>query len=185
MPRRQSEAYQNYTSSANEYEVNDYTLPYGSYNPYPSSGFASFTEDPESYEILPQTDYFGSFDRVDSQMDLSLLSAEKYNEGSSIQQSNASGDLGEDNVQLFGGFMARKSDTPKRKSSSPQSTSKLDMKSRRLTRKESSKSIEEPSSVRQRGRPRLDPRDQTAAEVTSDIIRHIRSFLYIVSVLTI
>lgn len=92
-------------------------------------------------------------------MEPDLLSAEKYQEGT-----HTDANLGQRegrSTQLYGGFLAsspHKADTP-----SPRTTN---MKARRTSVRDASKSVAaEDNSTHHRGRPRLDTRDQTAAEV--------------------
>ena len=89
---------------------------------------------------------------TEGQMDIELLSAEKYKEGGYPQVNTAEA---ENNVQ-FGGLLASNEGSP------------ATMPTRRTSKKETSKSTsaDEAVSTRQRGRPRLDTRDQTAAEVS-------------------
>ncbi len=91
-------------------------------------------------------------------MDLDLLSAENYQEvpydqGFSGQRDNGS-------IQLFGGLLASSTHETK-VPSSPAS-----MTTRRSSKKATPKGAgADETATRQRGRPRLDNRDQTAAEV--------------------
>ena len=96
--------------------------------------------------------------RAPALMDLDLLSAENYQEvpydqGFSEQHDNGT-------VQTYGGFLARS--TPE--TQVPSSTT--NMTTRRSSRKGITKGASaEETATRQRGRPRLDNRDQTASEV--------------------
>lgn len=97
--------------------------------------------------------------RAPTPMDLDVLSAEDYREGPysrGIPSSRVSG-----STQVYGGLLVENSGDVK--SPSPPA----DMKTRRSTRKEVSKSTSaDETGTRQRGRPRLDNRDQTATEVS-------------------
>jgi len=90
-------------------------------------------------------------------MDLHLLSAERYQEG--IYPHRSPRARGSGSIELYGGLLAM-SPNEIEPTSPP-----MNMKPRR-SKKETSKSTSaDESGTRQRGRPRLDTRDQTAAEV--------------------
>lgn len=100
-----------------------------------------------------QIDYQGY--QTQAAMGLDVLSAENYQEGVYPQRSSRA--RGSGSVELYGGFLAP---SPSQvEPTSPPTT----MKTSR-PKKEKSVSADE-SGTRQRGRPRLDTRDQTAAEV--------------------
>lgn len=93
-------------------------------------------------------------------MDPNLLSAESYQENTYENMNPGRRQGG--STQLYGGFLASSSSHGGGASSPPATN----MRTRRTSKKENPKgSATEESSVRQRGRPRLDTRDQTAAEV--------------------
>ena len=91
-------------------------------------------------------------------MDLELLSAENYQEGPydrELQSQHVSG------TQVYGGLLV--GSPVEAKAPSPPATTKT----RKSSMKETSKSSKADEHItRQRGRPRLDNRDQTAAEVS-------------------
>ena len=91
-------------------------------------------------------------------MDLDVLSAENYQEVSFDRGSSEQLDSG--NTQLYGGNLA--SSTIETKALKPYTS----MKTRRPSKKNAFQGVStDDSATRQRGRPRLDNRDQTAAEV--------------------
>lgn len=97
-------------------------------------------------------------------MDLNVLSVDNYREGvhagTNINRQNEGG------TQLYGGFLTNRTRTP--------SPLRRNMRTRQNSRKDGSSGMPlEENSTRQRGRPRLDTRDQTAAEVRpSDLETH-------------
>lgn len=91
-------------------------------------------------------------------MDLDLLSAENYQEVPYNQRFSEQHDSG--SVQMYGGFLASTTHETK-VPSSPTS-----MTTRRSSKKGTPKGVSaDETATRQRGRPRLDNRDQTASEV--------------------
>ena len=94
-------------------------------------------------------------------MDLNLLSAENYHNATYEETSSRRHGSGSEETQLYGGLLVRspfRDATP----SSPQKPT-----TRRSSKKDASKSTgAEDSNSRPRGRPRLDTRDQSAAEVS-------------------
>ena len=95
-------------------------------------------------------------------MDPSILSAENYQERA-YEHTNS--DRGErESTQLYMGFLASKPRTP-----SPPASN---MRTRRTSKKDAPKgAVADDNSNRQRGRPRLDNGDQTAAEVRSPTLQ--------------
>jgi hypothetical protein len=94
-------------------------------------------------------------------MDPNLLSAENYY--NDLLEASSSREDQEGQSQWLGGLLAnRASNSKSAKKSAPYST-----KARRTSKKEASQSTshDESNGTRQRGRPRLDPQDQNAAEV--------------------
>jgi hypothetical protein len=113
-----------------------------------ATNFASSTG-----SVAQQTDYHQPY-QSQTPMDLDLLSAENYHEGVYPQSSSRARSSG--SIELYGGLLATSPEVTE--PTSPPTT----MKTRR-SKKEASSADE--SGTRQRGRPRLDTRDQTAAEV--------------------
>jgi len=91
-------------------------------------------------------------------MDLNFLSAENYQEGNYGQASSGRRTRG--STQLYGGLLA--SSPPRASTRSPPAT----MRATRPSKKDApTNAITEENGTRQRGRARLNTRDQTAAEV--------------------
>lgn len=103
---------------------------------------------------IPQQMVYKGY-QTQTPMDIDVLSAENYQEGVYPRRRSRDHDSG--SIELYGGFLAT---SPNEKDSgNPPTTTK-----NRRSKKEISASADE-SGTRQRGRPRLDTRDQTAAEV--------------------
>ena len=94
---------------------------------------------------------------------MNVLNAEEFDEGQYQQRKSIEQETG--GSMLWGGLLAA-NETEDKQDSSPIGT-----KSRRSTRKDSSKDGSgEDNGARQRGRPRMNTRDKTAAEVGSLIL---------------
>ena len=104
-------------------------------------------------------------------MDPNLLSAENYQEGAYERTNLGRGGTG--STQLLMGSLAGNPCTP-----SPPAS---DTETRTTSKKDASKgAAAEYKSTRQRGRPRLDTRDQSAAEVCFRDIRPLPQFIMVV-----
>ena len=110
-----------------------------------------------AHQVPQQTDYQPY--QGSNPMDLDLLSAENYQEG--LYPHNISPVNGSGSIELYGGLLA---------------TSPIEINPRspptamRSQRSKKDASSADESGNRQRGRPRLDTRDQTAAEVIVSIV---------------
>ena len=103
-------------------------------------------------------DYLPYQSQAPAPMDLDLLSAENYQEVPYDHRFSEQHDSG--SVQMYGGFLASSTHETK-VPSSPTS-----MTTRRSSKKDIPKGVSaDETATRQRGRPRLDNRDQTASEV--------------------
>ena len=123
---------------------------------YAQTGHPGVVVDPPRSANCPA--YLPYQSQAPALMDLDLLSAENYQEGPYNQRFSEQQNSG--SVQMYGGFLASTTHETKAPSS-PTS-----MTNRRSSKKGTPKGVSaDETATRQRGRPRLDNRDQTASEV--------------------